>query len=305
MAIHAPPRIWRISALLAVLLASVAAYVQRPRPGRTTLTYRLGQVDPRFGLSRAEVAEAAQRAAALWSDAIPRRLFREDPRGEIEINLVYDQRQETLDKLKAMNQGVRVSKGSIEEMKARYEGLRAEYEQKGDALKADFAVYNRQVAAFNAENENLRRHGDATDNEVRRLASERDALNATLASLQRRERELEEERLALKRTVDAVNQEVEGHRARVTTYQETGKLLSGEFDEGEYVRERGRQTITIHCFASSRVLVRVLAHELGHALGLGHGQDPGAVMYPVIQSDAWELAPEDLAALKEKCGVRN
>lgn len=300
---HTHKPLWRLTALLVVLLGCVALYLQRPRPGRTTLTYRIGAVDPRFGLGREEAAEAVRGAVAIWRAPVARELFREDPHGAIVIDLVYDLRQEAVDRLRTMDRGILKTQGSIAEAKAGYEGLKAAYELKRDALKDDFAAYDRRVQAFNAEQESLRRHGDATENELRRLAQEREALGAVLVSLRVREQELEASGVTLKNTVDDVNQQVQGQRAQVDRYNEAGSLLKEEYDGGVYQRKRGRQSITIYSFSSSRFLVRVLTHELGHALGIGHGQDPKAIMYPLMQTDSLELAPEDIAALKAVCGV--
>ena len=62
--------------------------------------------------------------------------------------------------------------------------------------------------------------------------------------------------------------------------------------------------ITIYQYDNEYRLVRVLAHEFGHALGLNHSKSAEAVMYPLIRSDSLALAADDIAALKEHCKIK-
>ena len=292
---------WKLFFLIGLLIIPAIIFLRTPKPCQETITYRVGLVDERFGLARQEFAVAVNMAAAMWGKPLVRDLFREDSQGAIEINLIYDYRQEASDKLKKLNYKIDNTKTSYEDLKIRLEKLKAEYDQKSAVLTSDLGIYNSRINTFNANVEYWNRHGGIIENVHKKLMQEKNELNSV------REK-LDVQREDLKRLVDTINSLIvvineiaTNINLDLVNYQNTGDALGREFCEGFYENKNGKQTINIYQFDNDYRLVRVLAHEFGHALRLNHSADPKAVMYRLIQSDAIELSPDDITALKNKC----
>ena len=256
----------RVFLLLVTLIALVIVYYRMPRPCQEPLTYRIGTVDARFGLSRQEFVDSVGKAASIWEKPYARALFRDEPKGAIEINLIYDYRQEAADKLKKLHYAIGTTKGTYDDMKVRFENLKAEYERKKSALVSDSNAYNRRLGAYNAEIESGRQRGAVTEAVYRRMEAERGELNNTRESLQARQEEVRVIADILNNMTVVINDIAANYNLDVVKSQDTGKRLGSEFCGGDYVSKDGKKTITIYQFDDENRLIRVLAHEFCHAL---------------------------------------
>jgi hypothetical protein len=291
---------WKLFFLIGLLIILAVIFL-RPQPCQETITYRIGKVDERFGLARQEFAVAVNMAVAIWEKPLARELFREDPHGAIEINLIYDYRQEASDKLKKLNYKIDNTKSSYEELKARLENLKAEYGRRNNILASDSAIYNLRIDTFNKNVEYWNRHGGLVENVHKKLMQEKDELNSLREKLMVQQDELRRLVDTINSMVVVVNEIATNINLDLVNYQNTGDALGREFCEGFYEIKNGKQTINVYQFDNDYRLVRVLAHEFGHALKLNHSADPKAVMYRLIQSDKIELSSDDIAALQRRC----
>ena len=290
--------------LLGIVLALVVVFLRMPKPCREPLTYRFGHIDERFGLTRWEFSMAVQKAAAIWGQPLSRELFREDPQGAIEISLVYDYRQEAADKLKKLNFKMDYTKDSHDNMKLRLERLKSEYERNRAVLDSDLNAFNTRLNAYNAEIEAWNRRGGAPENVRNRLMSGKSELNAERERLHIRQDEAKRMVDEINSLVLVMNEIAAVQNLDVVRYRDVGSRLGGEFQEGYFEHKKGTQSIKIYHYNDDANLVRLLVHELGHALGLGHSANPDAVMYRLNQSDKLELSEDDIAALKARCKAK-
>ena len=294
---------WKFLLLLAILIFLIVSFMGAAKPCQEPITYRLGKVDERFNLPREEFRTAVKIASAMWGKPFSRDFFREEADGAIEINLLYDYRQEATDRLKKLNYKIDGSKSSYEELKSRLENLRAEYEQKKAGLNSDFNAYNAKVNAFNADTESWNRRGGVPQSVHTRLMKEKEELAALSDNLRIRQEESKTLVDTINSVVVVINEIASNNNLDLVDQQNIGNTLGREFCEGVYEYKNGKRSITIYQYDNEYRLVRVLAHEFGHALGLNHTKSGDAVMYHLIQSDLLELSPDDIAALKSRCKI--
>ena len=264
------------------------------------LTYRIGKVDERFGITRSEFSWLVKKAAEMWSAPYSRDLLEEASDGRILIEMMYDYRQDATENMKRLDTNVGADLRSYTGLREEYDKLQRDYKRKEKELEAASAEYRRMVHALQEESAAALRSGRVSEETHRRLQEARAEVNAVQAGLQKRQEELNEIALRGNQLVPLLNDVAKKQRVNIDNYhKERGRLGDG-FEKGIY--HRRDKSITVYQFRDKDNLVQLLAHEFGHALGLRHVDDPRALMYPWDTGrKIMRLSPTDIDALRAKC----
>ncbi len=70
---------------------------------------------------------------------------------------------------------------------------------------------------------------------------------------------------------------------------------------GEMQIENGQRTMTIFAYKTNAALVQSIAHQFGHALGLGHNGNSASIMSDIFNPANSELSRSDISSLNQQC----
>lgn len=281
-----------------VVLAAVLWLRSIADPCASPITYRLGDIDERFGLTHKHILAALRRAEAAWEDPAGRDLFRYEETGEVAINFVYDARQATAQQNFRRKTDIARASSSADEFKQRHDAVTADYERARREYAVAESDHDARVVQHNREVAQLDARGGASRSQL-------DSLQMRAAELESSAAALEKKRLAVNALADRANSLSRRFNELAVEVRENvdayNQGAGHEFKQGRYVESGGKQHIDVFEFVGANDLVHLLAHELGHALGLGHDGDEDSIMYGLNSTEAVTLTAGDLDALRRKC----
>jgi hypothetical protein len=223
-------------------------------PCDTPITYKIGSIDPRFGLTKQTLLSDLEEASRIISDDYGKPLFVYSDDGTLTVNFVYDART-------ALEQNITKQQNLIDLQNMSLQDRVNQY-------KADVVAFEQKLATYNATVERYNNEGGAPPDIYNQLNSERGLLQTEGDALNTRAKQLNLETNNYNAQVDNLNKNVNQFNQAITQKPEEG-LYDGSTN-----------TISIYFVDNKPELIHTLAHEFGHALGMIHIDDPEAIMYP-------------------------
>ena len=264
------------------------------------LSYRIGEIDSSFSISEAEVKAAVFTATDVWEREMNRDLFRYDESADFAINFVFDDRQETVILEESERQSLDDKKVENDQVLEQIATLQSEYNSLTQAYEAEMKAYSSRLQAHNSEVNSYNDRGGAPASEFDRLENERTALAREADRLNSSADTLNVVAKQINALSDRGNNLVNDYNSEVNDYNaEFG--FEREFTQGDYQGDR----INIYSYSSESELVRVLAHEFGHVLGIPHVADPESLMYYLMEDTDTKLSltTDDRNAYLSVCGT--
>lgn len=265
------------------------------------ITYSLGSLDERFNMTEEEFIRNIQQAEAIWEKEIGKELFAYSATGTLKVNLIYDERQKATDALQTAGIAISNDKETYTSLKARYESQTAEFERKKTAYENRIEQFEIKKFAYERDVEYWNKQGGAPPNEYAKLQKEQYELQKEADSIIADKAKLDALADSINSTVTVLNKVAEKINMKVVAFNKIGASTGEEFNEGEYVRDAEGERINVYQFDDKATLLRLLQHELGHALGLEHVKDPDAIMYRLNSSENAALTADDISELRNVC----
>ncbi len=278
--------------------------LQDGRPGcDTPIHWRLGDVDSRFPLDRDAFLKTVIRAEALWEQPLGKNLFVYDPDASFVITTQYDDRQKMTYDTRNLEKKIDQYNRSAETLRDAYDTKRSAFERGQEALSHRMREFESDLFAYNADVSRANASGGASQEEYASLEKTRKKLEKEQTAINKESERLGKMAGDVNATAEKLNSQTASVQSNLIEY----RRKYGEpqpFIQGLY--ESPLASITVYQFEGKDDLRLVLAHELGHALGIEEHvpDDQGAMMYAMMGGQDLEnpsLTEGDIHAFKAAC----
>ena len=269
------------------------------QPCSKPLTYSIGSIDPKFGISQEELEQLAGEAASIWNRADGKTLLQYDPASSFKINLTYDNRQEATDAASQLQHNLDNLETTDDYLKSQYDSLSLSYKKKIDKYNEDLDNYKNDLEKYNSEVNDWNSQGGAPSAEYDKLKKEKNNLENEYNNLNKEKADINALVSMTNGIAKKENQVVTNYNNTVSTYKEQYGDMH-EFEKGVF---DGKE-INIYQFKADSDLRLTLTHELGHYIGMDHVENSKSIMYYLIgDQDMKNPTPtvEDSAELDKIC----
>ncbi|MCY6413797.1 matrixin family metalloprotease [Acinetobacter sp. VNH17] len=240
------------------------------------LRYRIAEVDPRFKLSVEQVKAISQQATQVWKDGTGKDYFVYDPNAQLTIHLIYDERQYESEQRREHLSRLETNQQQWLNKKKQLDQIEQEVLQNKQILEQKQLQLDQQIQYYNQERQIAQRSPTSSAN-AEYFQQRQQHLQQNVEQLQQEIGQYNQKISQLNQQIDELNALDQQLNASVKQYKQ--RFQPHLFHKGLF---NGKQ-ILIYEFESEDDLRLTLAHELGHALGLQHTDDPHALMHPVMK----------------------
>ena len=268
-------------------------------PCEEPIKYSLGQIDSQFAISLEEFKILAAEAEGLWERSTARNLFEYDAAAPFKINLIFDERQMQTIESENLESGLKKLEAEQASLIKQFGSFQNAYQKKLADYNAQKSVYEKRLKKYNKEVAYWNEQGGAPADVYADLGKERKKLKELTNSLEQQRLEVNSLATKANQIVKKENQVISEYNTDIATYK-SKYGGSREFEKGVFDGE----DINIYQYKEKDDLRLTLIHELGHALGLNHLENPQAIMYYLMGEQEMEnptLTPEDLQELNRVC----
>lgn len=239
-----------------------------------SVAYKIGTIDSRFNITADQLLKDTKQAGDIWNKSYPKTLFVYDPQAILSVNMVFDERQSLNNQISQLKNQLDANKNSLKPQETQFQQQSADFKKR--------------LAALNSEIENWNSRGGAPEDVYKKLQAERDDLLKEADQLNQMAKTLNISADNFNSQVSNLNQKVQVFNAELEVKPEEGKYIPAE------------NKIEIYFNINQKELVHTLAHELGHARGLDHNQNPKSIMYPNT-TQLITVTSDDISALNILC----